>query len=126
MKSILEKNERYSILTIKEKSLTSANSSDFKSEIAILCAEGQNYLILNLEEVEFIDSSGLGAILNADRTAKESDGFLVMYGLHANTLHLIKIAKLDHVLSVAPTQKEAIDLLIMEELDRDLTGNTEA
>jgi anti-sigma B factor antagonist len=126
MKSIIEKNERYTILTIKEKNLTSANSSDLKSEIAILCAEGNSYLILNLEEIEFIDSSGLGAILNGDRTAKESKGFLVIHGLNASSYNLVKIAKLDRVLSITGSLKEAVDLLIMEELERDLTYKPEA
>ncbi len=123
MKSILEKNERYSILTIKEKNLTSANSSDLKSEIAILAAEGNTSIILNMEEIEFIDSSGLGAILNGDRTTKDQNGFLVLYGLNESSHHLIKIAKLDKVLSIAASLKEAVDLLVMEELDRDLSAH---
>ena len=122
MKSTIEKNERYTVFTVKEKNLTSHNSSDFKSEIAILVAEGYTSILLNLTELEFMDSSGLGALLNADRTAKENDGFLVIYGLNENNSNLIRIAKLDKVLLLAPTQKEALDLLILEELERDLSG----
>lgn len=125
MKSIIQKNERYTIFTIKEKNLTSHNSSDLKSEIAILVAEGYHSILLNCSEVEFMDSSGLGAILNADRTSKENDGFLVIYGLSQNNANLIRIAKLDKVLSVAHSEKEAIDLLIMEELERDLNISEE-
>ena len=122
MKSTIEKNERYTVFTVKEKNLTSHNSSDFKSEIAILVAEGYTSILLNLTELEFMDSSGLGALLNADRTAKENDGFLVIYGLNENNSNLIRIAKLDKVLLLAPTKKEALDLLILEELERDLSG----
>lgn len=122
MKSTIEKNERYTIFSIKEKNLTSHNSSDLKSEIAILVAEGYNSILLNLSEIDFMDSSGLGALLNADRTTKENNGFLVIYGLNENNSNLIRIAKLDKVLIIAPTQKEAIDLLILEELERDLSA----
>lgn len=120
MKSIIEKNERYTIFSINEKNLTSHNSSDLKSEIAILVAEGYAYILLNLSEVEFIDSSGLSALLNADRSAKDNGGFLVIYGLNENNANLIRIAKLNKVLLIANTEKEAIDLLILEELERDL------
>jgi anti-anti-sigma factor len=122
MKSTLEKNERYTIFTIKEKNLTSHNSSDLKSEIAILVAEGYTSILLNLSELDFMDSSGLGALLNADRAAKESNGFLVIFGLNENNSNLIRIAKLDKVLLIAPSQKEALDLLILEELERDLSA----
>jgi anti-sigma B factor antagonist len=125
MKSIIEKMERYTIVTIKEKNLTISNSSDLKSEIAIMCAEGNSSILLNLEDVEFIDSSGLGAILNADRTTEDNKGFLVLYGLNSQVYNLIKIAKLDKVFSIAGSEKEARDLLVMEELDRDLAGNAE-
>lgn len=125
MKSVIEKNERYSIFKINEKNLTSHNSSDLKSEIAILAAEGNNFILLNMTDVEFMDSSGLGAILNANRSAKENGGILVIYGLNQNNANLIRIAKLDKVLLIAHTEKEAIDLLILEELDRDLSENAE-
>jgi len=121
MKSTIEKNERYTIFSLKEKNLTSHNSSDLKSEIAILVAEGYNSILLNLTELDFMDSSGLGALLNADRTTKENNGFLVIFGLNENNSNLIRIAKLDKVLIIAPTQKEAIDLLILGELERDLS-----
>jgi anti-anti-sigma factor len=121
MKSTIEKNERYTIFSLKEKNLTSHNSSDLKSEIAILVAEGYNSILLNLTELDFMDSSGLGALLNADRTAKENNGFLVIYGLNENNSNLIRIAKLDKVLLIAYSEKEAIDLLILGELERDLS-----
>jgi anti-sigma B factor antagonist len=120
MKSILEKNERYTIFTLKEKNLTSHNSTDLKSEIAILAAEGNTSILLNFSEVEFMDSSGLSALLNAERAAKENGGFLVIYGLNQNNTNLLRIAKLDKVLSIAHSEKEALDLIIMEELERDL------
>ena len=126
MKSIIEKNERYTIFSINEKNLTSHNTSDLKSEIAILVAEGYSSILLNLSEVEFMDSSGLGALLNADRSTKESGGFLVLYGLNENNSNLIRIAKLDKVLRIAQTEKEAVDLLILEELDRDLDASEES
>ena len=121
MKSTIEKNERYTIFSLKEKNLTSHNSSDLKSEIAILVAEGYNSILLNLTELDFMDSSGLGALLNADRTARENKGFLVIYGLNENNSNLIRIAKLDKVLLIAYSEKEAIDLLILGELERDLS-----
>lgn len=120
MKTVIENNERYTIFTLKEKNITSHNSAELKSEIAILAAEGNTSILLNFSEVEFMDSSGLSALLNADRAAKENNGFLVIYGLNQNNSNLLKIAKLDKVLSVAHTEKEAIDLIIMEELERDL------
>ena len=124
MKVNIEKNDRYIVLTINEKNFTSANVSELKSEFAIQIAAGNHMIILNLEQVEFLDSSGLGAILNGDRNAKEHGGVFVIYGVNENVMTLFKIAKLDKVLSITGTKKEAIDLLIMEELERDLKGES--
>lgn len=122
MKVNIEKNDRYIVLTINEKNFTSANVSELKAEFAIQVAEGNTFIILNLEHVEFLDSSGLGAILNGDRNAKENGGIFIIYGVNENVMTLFKIAKLDKVLSITGTKKEAIDLLIFEELERDLKG----
>jgi anti-sigma B factor antagonist len=120
MKSIIENNERYVIFTIKEKNLDHHTATDLKSEIAIQMAEGHTSILLNMTEVESIDSNGIDALLNADRTARESNGFIVIYGLNKDVFNLIRIAKLDKVLVITQSLAEAEDMLIMEELERDL------
>jgi anti-sigma B factor antagonist len=120
MKSIIENNERYIIFTVKEDHLDQHEATDLKSEIAIQMAEGHTSILLDMSQVNTMDTHGIDALLNADRSAKVNNGFVVVFGLNQEIYNLIKIAKLDKVLTITHTLAEAEDLLIMEELERDL------
>ncbi len=73
-----QKHNRYSVLTIDETNIDNIKASELKSEIILLNAEGIKNIILDMEKVKFIDSSGLGAILIGDRECKKSRGTFVV------------------------------------------------
>ena len=81
MKYSVDKNDNIAVFELQEERLNSANSPDLKSELLVLNAEGYKNLILNLEEVKYIDSSGLSAIIVGNRICKEADGTFVVCGL---------------------------------------------
>ncbi|HRJ14774.1 MAG TPA: STAS domain-containing protein, partial [Saprospiraceae bacterium] len=59
MKYTVDKQERYTIFRLDETTLNSVLAPQLKSEFVILSNEGVNNLILDLSNVEFVDSSGL-------------------------------------------------------------------
>ncbi len=96
------------------------NAYILKSEIVILHNEGVNNLIFDLSEVKYVDSSGLSAILTADRLMK-TNGSFVLTGIEQPAVKkLFEISRLDSVLSMAPTKQEAVEYVFMEELQREL------
>ena len=56
-------------------------------------------------------SSGLSAILVANRICKDTNGKFVLCGLQTNVEKLIEIAQLDRVLSITSNEKEALALI---------------
>jgi anti-sigma B factor antagonist len=79
-------------------------------------------VILDLAKVEFIDSSGLSALLVGVRLAKENKGTFVITNINPHIQKLIKISQLESILTIVPTLAESVDYVMMEELDRDLQG----
>ncbi|MBX7224797.1 MAG: STAS domain-containing protein [Chitinophagales bacterium] len=120
MKFSVEKYDNTVILELQENRLNSLTAPKLKSEFLFFNAEGYKNIILNLEEVEYVDSSGLSAILVGNRVCKDADGSFVLTGLHDNVKKLIKISQLDGILSVVPTVSEGEDYVKMEELEREL------
>ena len=55
-----------------------------------------------------------------NRLAKEHQGTFVLTNLNTNLQKLIKISQLESILTIIPTLPEAVDYVMMEELDRDL------
>lgn len=120
MKYRLDKQERYSILTLDEENLNSVIAPGLKSDFIFFAQEGVPALILDLNEVKYVDSSGLSAILTAHRLWKDTGSFVIVGDLKPAVKKLIQISRLENILSIVPTVSEAIDYVAMEELEREL------
>lgn len=82
--------------------------------------EGQRNIILDLSAVKFADSSGLSSLLVGHRLCKNADGVFILVGLNSSVARLVTISQLDNVLTVVNTADEAMDLVFMEEIEKDL------
>ncbi len=121
MKYAIDKQEKYTILTLEEDNLNSLVAPAIKSEFIMLHTEGVPNLILNLSDVKFVDSSGLSAILTANRIWKGGGGSFVLAGVkHPSVKRLIEISRLDSILTLVPTVEESIEYVFMEEIEREL------
>lgn len=120
MKYSIDKEEKYTLITLDEDKLDSLKAPRLKSELVTLFQTGTVNLILNLTHVKYVDSSGLSSILVANRLAGEVNGQFVMAGLGDHVMKLIKISKLDNVLEILPTVEEAVDAVFLREIEKDL------
>ena len=94
------KEDNVGIFRLHEPRLDSTNSAEVKSELLILSQEPVDILIVDLAEVAFCDSSGLSAILLAERQMRERGGGLVLVDAHGKVKTLIEIAKLMNIIPV--------------------------
>ena len=121
MKYEVDKQEHYTVMALKDTNVNSLVAPELKSEFVVLSNEGITNLIIDLSEVEYIDSSGLSAILTANRVFKANDGTMVLTGTqHPAVKKLIEISRLDTVINIVPTVQESIDFVRMDGLERDL------
>ncbi len=125
MKYSVEKQDDYAIVTLGEENLNSVKAPDLKSEFIVLKNQGIKNLILNLESVKYVDSSGLSAILTGNRLWTEDDGFFVLTGVdHPSVKMLINISRLDSVLNIKDQNTEAVKWILMQTLRSELEGET--
>lgn len=120
MKYSVDKQERYAVFRIQEENINSLIAPKLKSEFVILSNEGVENLILDLSEVKYVDSSGLSAILTADRLWKRLGSFILTGIEHPSVKRLIEISRLNSVLTIIPTVEESVDYIFMEEIEREL------
>ena len=124
MKYSVEKKDEFIIFTLGEENLNSAKAPNLKTEFHLLAEQGIKNLILNLETVKFVDSSGLSAILYANRLCTERDGLCVITGIdHPNVKSLINISRLDSVLDIQSNTSEAAKYIMMHALKSELESD---
>ncbi|MFZ1497471.1 MAG: STAS domain-containing protein [Saprospiraceae bacterium] len=125
MKFTLDKTERYTILRLHEENLNSVLAPDLKSEFVFFSNEGVRNLILDLSDVKYVDSSGLSAILTANRLWKDYGCFVLTGANHPAVKKLIEISRLESILVIIPTTEEAIDYVFMEDIEKELTAEAD-
>ncbi len=104
----VQKNGTATIFKLKERQLNSSISAELKGEFLILCRPKLRSLVIDLSEVEFCDSSGLSALLIAERRMRDNNGVVKLVGLRKKVLNLIRISQLDRVFQIHPTISEAL------------------
>jgi anti-anti-sigma factor len=120
MKFSIDKHEKYVLIKLNESKLNSLISPQLKSEFILTNTEGLRNIILDLSAVKYSDSSGLSSLLVGHRLCKNSEGSFIITGLNENITRLITISQLENVLSIVPTVEEAIDIVFMEEIEKEL------
>ncbi|HHH55410.1 MAG TPA: anti-sigma factor antagonist [Bacteroidetes bacterium] len=111
MRYSIDKSDNFTIFKLDEENLNSLISPDLKSEFIILRNEGVKNLILDMKKVKYVDSSGLSAILTANRLWKGYGHFIITDIMHEPVKRLIEISRLDSILTILPEFNDAVDYI---------------
>ncbi|CAG5080518.1 STAS domain-containing protein [Parvicella tangerina] len=95
-----EKNEGFSLVKVSDEKLDTMVAPDLKSEFVVLEKSGEDFVIVDLTDTKYCDSSGLSALLVGNRLLKDKGG-LILYGLQPNVRKLVEISQLHTVLNIA-------------------------
>ncbi len=105
------KKEGYSVVRVLSNKLDTNNAPALKSELVVLGNENEKNIILDLSQCNFVDSSGLSAILVANRLCEDAIGTFILSGLQSGVEDLVHISMLHTVLLITRTVEEAEQLL---------------
>ena len=97
-----------SIIKVNELRLDRSKTPVFKTELLRLIASGSKKILVNLEKVNSIDSSGLGALTFGKRQLDEIGGEISVCCLQEKVLSLFRIAALDRVFPIFDTVEDAL------------------
>jgi anti-anti-sigma factor len=105
------KNANVAVVKTLVNKLDATNAPELKAELLVLNNSGINQMVIDMIDTKYCDSSGLSAILTANRLCKDSSGKFVLCGLQTNVQKLIEIAQLDKVLLISSDEHSALELL---------------
>jgi len=96
------------VVTVKVEKLDALNAPELKSEFVFINKSGEKNMVLDMAQTRYCDSSGLSAILVANRLCRDSNGKFVLCGLQPAVENLIRISQLQNVLEITGNKEEAI------------------
>ncbi len=104
----IEKLKNYTFIQVLEEKLDTHIAPTLKSELVLVSGNGEKNIVLDLSKCRYCDSSGLSAILVANRLCKNANGTFVLTGLNDAVERLITISQLDTVLNITGSVDEAV------------------
>jgi len=107
----IEKLENYTLIQVLEEKLDTHIAPTLKSELVLISGNGEKNIVLDLSKCRYCDSSGLSAILVANRLCKNANGIFVLTGLNDAVERLITISQLDTVLNITNSINDALAVI---------------
>lgn len=103
--------QHHALVSTNVEKLDITNAAELKSEFVLLNKKGINTIVLDLSKTKYCDSSGLSAILVANRLCKDTNGKFILCGLNSAVQKLIEIAQLDKVLLIKDSYQSVNETL---------------
>lgn len=85
-----------------------ASGSALKEQVKDQFEKGKTQIHLNLGEVEFINSSGLGALVSIMKETRLRKGRLTLSNLASYVQEIFEITQLSHIFEIFQTEEEAL------------------
>lgn len=108
MKFATEVREGRTVLTVDEERLDASNSGELRETMLHLLESDGLQLVVDLRHVNFIDSSGLGALLSGFKSANLRSGTLVLAGLQSRVQSMFELTRLHRVFEIFPSVDDAL------------------
>jgi anti-sigma B factor antagonist len=108
MKTTIRTVANVTVVDISGRIVLGSESASLRSLVGQLLSSGHKKILLNLAEVNYIDSSGLGHLVSAFTTARKQSGELKLLRLTNKVYNLMQITKLYTVFDIRDDEAEAV------------------
>jgi anti-sigma B factor antagonist len=98
------------IAKILNKRLDARGADDFRKIMLKSISNGGRSIVLDISEVDFVDSSGLGAMVSVLKSLGE-DGDIVICGPSESAMRMFKLTRMNKVFRIVENQDEAVRAL---------------
>lgn len=96
------------ILDLSGKITLGENTGILRDELRSLMSQGSKNIILNMQDVSYVDSAGLGELVGAYTTATNQGGAVKLLHLQGKMKDLMQITKLHTIFPAFDNEQEAV------------------
>ena len=97
-----------SVVALEGRIVLGEESNALREKVKSLLAEGKKKIVLNMDNITFIDSAGLGTLVAAHHSAKSQGSSLRLCHLGSKFQEVLQITKLLTVFDVFDTEAAAV------------------
>ena len=101
--------EGVTILDMKGRITVGPEATALREAVAAAVADGVRQLVFNLAQVDFIDSTGLGAVVMCSTTLRKAGGSVKLLNLNRRNIELLVMTKLATVFEIFNDETDAVN-----------------
>src|SRR5882762_2141217 len=101
--------EGVTILDMKGRITVGPEATALREKMAALAAAGTSNTVLNLQHVDYIDSTGLGALVIVATSMRKNGGNLKLLSLNRRNIELLVMTKLATVFEIFNDEQDAVN-----------------
>ena len=99
------------VLTLKGRLVLEDVEAELRAAIDGLIQQGRVKLVLNLQEVAYVDSAGLGFLVSKYVSLQRRGGDMALVGVSPRVAHVLEITRLSQVFEAFASDEEAVQAL---------------
>jgi len=112
--------ERFHVITVTDPALTADMAAELSDLLLAYLQNDVKNLILNLKELQSLDEIAAERLVNLQQNFYEKNSSFVVCELQKPVEDFLDSVNLLEVMNTTPTESEAMDIVQMEEIERDL------
>ena len=89
--------------------LDAFTTAETKAEFKTLIDDRHYKLVLNFEKVDYVNSTGIGAVLLAAQQVRKKKGDLKIFGMKADIRKVFDLVGASKILDISETEQEALN-----------------
>lgn len=101
--------DRIYVLALSGRLVLGDESNGLRTTVDSLLSSGATRIVVNLGQVNYVDSGGLGALIEAHRKTKAKGGRLILSDLRPNLKQALEIARLLPLFETCTTEAAAVE-----------------
>ena len=102
------------ILDLKGRLTVGQEATTFRERMQKLVPAGHNSIILNMEHVDYVDSTGLGALVMCFTSVQKAGGKVKLLNLTRRSIELLVMTKLSTIFEIFDDEQDAINSFFPE------------
>ncbi len=96
------------------KVLDNSNAHEMVDVITTAQSRGFRFIIMNMAEVEFLSSAGVGSILGTVETSREAGGDIILCNMRKTILHVLTVLDLADYLTIKTNEEESLTACVVK------------
>lgn len=116
MKLRIEQSGNVTVIHVESNHLDAGNTTQFRNAVSEAIA-GRKGVLIDLTDVQFVDSSGLGALLSCLRQISADGGRLRLCGISRTVRSLFELVRMHRVFEIHQSREEALSAFTSETND---------